>query len=311
MESDWYKDAIIYELDVGAFYDSDGDGVGDVPGVAEKLNYLRELGITALVLGSFRPPRWRDDPHARGRNGHVYPSCGLMQELERFVPEAHAHGIRVVTDLLMNRASDQALDVDHRRLGLAVLKVMRHWLDVGVDGLKLDGLPGLIEKGVGRRNLSETHTIVKEMREVIERHYPGRVLVAESNRSPDDVAAYFGDGDECHVAFNVSLMPGLLMAVNQQNRRPIVQALRGTPDIPASCQWALFLRNQDELTLELCVSPERDALYQTYSADLDMRLKGGDLPAAGAVVRKRSPARRIGVRAAALASGQPGDLLRQ
>lgn len=276
MESHWYKDAVIYELDVRSFYDSDGDGVGDVPGIAEKLDYLRDLGITALVLAPSQPPPLRDDAQGPARNGSVYPGCGLMQELERVLPKAHARGIRVVTDLLVNGASDQALDVDHSRLRLAVLKVMRHWLDVGVDGLKLDGVPDLVERGgVGRRNLSEMHTILKEMREVIERHYPGRVLLAESNRSPDDVAAYFGDGGECHMAFNASLMPGLMTALNEENRRPIVQTLRRTPDIPASCQWALFLRNQNEVRLDLCAASERDAIYQTYAADPDRRLNGG------------------------------------
>jgi maltose alpha-D-glucosyltransferase/alpha-amylase len=153
---------------------------------------------------------------------------------------------------------------------------MRHWFDAGLDGLRLDGIRGLVEReGLGRRNRSGVHTIVKDMREVIERDYPGRVLVAESNRSPHDVASYFGDGDECHMAFNASLMPGLMTALNEENRGPIVQTLRRTPDIPAPCQWALSLHNYNDVSLDLSATSEHDATYQTSAADPERWLNAG------------------------------------
>lgn len=276
MDSQWYKDAVLYELDVRSFYDSDRDGVGDLPGLTDKLDYLHELGVTALVLGRSQPAPPREDEHNPAGNHSGPGGSGSVQDLERFLAEARARGIRVITDLFVDQLSDQALDVDHPRVRRVVLKVMRHWLDVGVDGLKLDGIPNLVEgEGNGVGKLPQTHTLVKEMRALIDEHYADRVLLAETNRSPDDVATYFGDGDECHMAFNVSLMPRLLMALKHEDRRPVVQSLRRTPDIPASCQWALFLRDQDERSLALCTDSERDAISQPDAADPHMRVSGG------------------------------------
>jgi len=176
----------------------------------------------------------------------------------------------------MNQLSDQALDADRPRVRRVLLKVMRHWLDVGVDGVKLDGMLNLVEgEGHGGGKQPEPHTLMKEMRAPINEHCANRVLLAETNRLPDDAVTYFGDGDECHMAFNVSLMPRLLMALKQEDRRPVVQSLRDTPDIPAACQWALFLRGQDALSLALCTDSERDATYRAYAVDPHMRVNGG------------------------------------
>lgn len=275
MSSHWYKDAVIYELDVRSFYDSNGDGVGDFAGLIDKLHYFQELGVTALVLGPSQPWR-RDGEHAPAGNHplSVPGGCGPVQDLERLIGEAHARRIRVVIELLVGQMSDQALNV--ARVRRELLKVMRHWLDAGVDGVKCDGMPTFVQReGAGGGKLLKTHTIVKEMRELIDGHYADRVLLAETNRLTDDVAAYFGDGDECHMAFNVSLMPRLLMAVKQEDRRPIVQTLRGTMNIPASCQWALCLGHHDELSLEWCTDSERDEICEAYASDAQMRFKSG------------------------------------
>jgi len=276
MGSQWYKDAVLYELDVRSFYDSDRDGIGDFAGLTDKLDYLQELGVTALVLGGSQPAPLHEDEHDPVGNHSVPGGFGSVQDLERLLAEARARGIRVITELLVNQLSDQALDVDHPRVRRVVLKVLRHWLDVGVDGLKLDGLPNLVEgEGRGGGKPPDPHTLMREMRALIDEHYADRVLLAETNRSPDDVATYFGNGDECHMAFNVSLMPRLLMALKQEDRGPVVQSLRHTPDIPASCQWALFLRDQDELSLALCTDSERAAIYQAYAVEPHMRVNGG------------------------------------
>lgn len=273
MDSQWYKDAVLYEVDVRSFCDCDRDGVGDFRGLTDKLDYLQELGVTALVLGSDQPASPREDAHHAADNHSV---CGSVQDLERLLPEAHARNIRVITELLVSHVSDQALNVEHPRVRRAVVKVMRHWLDVGVDGLKLDGIPGLVEgEKAGRRKLAETHRLVKEMRALIDQQYAERVLLAQTNHSPDDVTTCFGEGDECHMAFNVLLMSRLLMAVKHEDRRPIVQGVRGMLEIPASCQWALSLRNRDQLNLDLCTDAERAAIHGAQAADPHMRVHGG------------------------------------
>jgi maltose alpha-D-glucosyltransferase/alpha-amylase len=273
MDSQWYKDAVLYELDVRSFCDSDRDGVGDFPGLTDKLDYLQELGVTALVLGPSQRAPARENAHHAAGNDSV---CGSVQDLERLLPEAHARNIRVITELLVSQVSEQALNVEHPRVRRAVLKVMRHWLDAGVDGLKLDGIPSLVEGGkAGGRKLAETHSLVKEMRALIDQQYAERVLLAQTNHPPDDVTTYFGNGDECHMAFNMSLMSRLLMAVKHEDRRPIVQGVRGTLEIPALCQWALLLRNQQELNLDLCTDAERAAIYQAQPVDPPMWVHGG------------------------------------
>jgi maltose alpha-D-glucosyltransferase/alpha-amylase len=275
MGSHWYKDAVLYELDVRSFYDSNGDGVGDFAGLIDKLHYLQELGVTALVLGPSQPWLLHGDHDPAGNHPlQVSGSCGPVQDMERFIREAHARRLRVVIELLVSQMSDPALSV--ARPCHDLLKVMRHWLDAGVDGVTFDGLPTFVQReGSGGPKLLKTHTMVKEMRELIDGHYAHRVLLAETNRLTDDVAAYFGDGDAYHMAFNVSLMPRLLMALKQEDRRPIVQMLRRTMDIPASCQWALCLRHHDEVSLEGCTDSERDEICEAYALEPRMRFKGG------------------------------------
>jgi maltose alpha-D-glucosyltransferase/alpha-amylase len=231
--------------------------------------------VTALVLGSSQPSWLREDEHDPGNHPLSIPGgCGPVQDLERFIREAHARCIRVVIELPVSQMSDQALNVVRACRDLS--KVLRHWLDKGVDGVKLDGMPTFVQREeAGGGKLPETHAIVKEMRELIDGHYADRVLLVETNPLPDGVAPYFGDGDECHMAFNVSLMPRLLMALKREDRAPIVQILSRTMGIPSSCQWALFLRHHDELSLESCTDSERDEIYEAYASEPQMRFKGG------------------------------------
>ena len=270
MDSHWYKDAILYNVDVRAFYDSNGDGIGDLTGLIDKLHYLRELGVTALVLGP-RQHCWL------GKDGSAAsPSKPVAQDFERFVREAHSRRMHVITELLVDQTSDQALDADLLPARAAFEKAIRHWLDAGVDGVKIDVAPTLAKlQRAGSVKLPGAHAIVKETRALIDNHYAERVIVVEANRSPDDVAEYFGRGDQGHMAFDVSFMPRLLMAVKQESRTLLVQALRRTTDIPASCQWAVFLRHHKELSLESCTDSERDEMYETYAPEPRMRFKTG------------------------------------
>jgi len=335
----WYKDAIIYELHVRAFADSNGDGIGDFRGLTGKLDYLQDLGVTALWLLPFYPSPLRDDGYDISDYTAVHPSYGTMQDFRAFLREAHRRGLRVITELIINHTSDQHpwfqaarraskgsakrnfyvwsdtkhryedvriifidsepsnwtwdevagqyfwhrffrhqpdLNFDNPHVLRAVVKVMRFWLDMGVDGLRLDAIPYLIERdGTNCENLPETHDILKQIRSEVDRNYQHRMLLAEANQWPADVRPYFGDGDECHMAFHFPLMPRIFMALRQEDRHPITEILRQTPDIPESCQWALFLRNHDELTLEMVTDEERDYMYREYAADSQMRLNLG------------------------------------
>ncbi|HEX7018451.1 MAG TPA: maltose alpha-D-glucosyltransferase [Gemmatimonadaceae bacterium] len=335
----WYKDAVIYEAHVRAFYDSNGDGIGDFPGLTEKLDYLQSLGITCLWLLPFYPSPLRDDGYDIADYENVHPSYGTLQDFERLIEEAHRRDIRVVTELVVNHTSDQHpwfqaarrapagsperdfyvwsdtkqryqgvriiftdselsnwswddtaqayywhrffhhqpdLNFDNPAVLEAVLRVMRFWLDRGVDGLRLDAVPYLIEReGTICENLDETHAILKRIRREVDAHYADRMLLGEANQWPADVRPYFGEGDECHMAFHFPLMPRMFMAVRQEDRHPITEILRQTPDIPENCQWGLFLRNHDELTLEMVTDDERDYMYQAYAADPQMRINVG------------------------------------
>lgn len=335
----WYKDAVIYEVHVRAFLDSNGDGIGDFPGLTSKLDYLQSLGINALWLLPFYPSPLRDDGYDIADYENIHPSYGTLQDFDRFVEEAHARGIRVITELVINHTSDQHpwfqaarrapagsperdfyvwsetnqkyqgvriiftdtetsnwswddtakayywhrffhhqpdLNFDNPRVFEAVVKTMRFWLDRGVDGLRLDAVPYLIEReGTICENLDETHAILKRLRTAMDERYPDRMLIAEANQWPADVRPYFGDGDECHMAFHFPLMPRMFMAIRQEDRHPITEILRQTPDIPENCQWGLFLRNHDELTLEMVTDEERDYMYQSYAADPRMRINVG------------------------------------
>lgn len=340
-ESDplWYKDAIIYELFIKAFYDSNGDGIGDFPGAIQKLDYLKDLGITALWLLPFYPSPLRDDGYDISDYLDVHPSYGTIKDFRQFVREAHKRGIRVITELVINHTSDQHpwfqaarmapagsverdfyvwsdsdkkyreariiftdtegsnwtwdpvakayywhrffhhqpdLNFDNPHVRKAVMKMMRFWFDMGVDGMRLDAVPYLVEReGTNCENLFETHEVLKSIRKELDLRYEDRMLLAEANQWPEDVCAYFGDGDECHMAFHFPLMPRMFMALRQEDRHPITEILRQTPSIPENCQWGLFLRNHDELTLEMVTDEERDYMYQHYAADPKMRLNIG------------------------------------
>ena len=335
----WYKDAIIYELHVKAFADSNDDGVGDFPGLIDKLDYLQDLGITCVWLLPFYPSPLRDDGYDIADYHGVHPSYGTRKQFRQFVREAHLRGIRVVTELVINHTSDQHpwfqaarqappgstkrnfyvwsdtgteyseariiftdtetsnwtwdpvakayywhrffhhqpdLNYDNPLVLRAVFKVLRFWLDMGVDGMRLDAIPYLIEReGTNCENLDESHAIIKQIRRELDAHYRDKMLLAEANQWPADVLPYFGDGDECHMSFHFPLMPRIFMALRQEDRHPIVEIMRQTPEIPPECQWALFLRNHDELTLEMVTDEERDYMYREYAADPRMRLNLG------------------------------------
>src|SRR6516162_969101 len=335
----WYKDAIIYQLHVKAFFDADDDGIGDFEGLCRKLDYLRDLGVTALWLLPFYPSPLRDDGYDIADYKNVNPSYGRMADFKAFVREAHRRNLRVITELIINHTSDQHpwfqrarrakpgsslrdfyvwsntdqkfpetriifvdteksnwtwdsvaqayywhrfyshqpdLNFDNPRVLRAVFEVMRFWLDLGVDGMRLDAVPYLIEReGTINENLPETHEILKRLRRELDTHYDGRMLLAEANQWPEDVLQYFGAGDECNMAFHFPLMPRIYMAVSTEDRHPITDIMRQTPDIPETCQWAVFLRNHDELTLEMVTDRERDYLWNHYAADRRARINLG------------------------------------
>ena len=335
----WYKDAIIYELHVKAFFDSSNDGIGDFKGLTEKLDYLQDLGVNTLWLLPFYPSPFRDDGYDISDYRNVHPQYGTRADVKNFVREAHRRGLKVITELVINHTSDQhpwfqaarrapagsrkrdfyiwsdsddkypetriiftdteksnwawdevaqayywhrffshQPDLNHNNPEVvkAVIRIMRFWLDIGVDGLRLDAIPYLcVREGTANENLPETHNVIKQMRAVIDTHYKNRMLLAEANQWPEDVREYFGDGDECHMAYNFPVMPRIFMAVAQEDRHPIVEIVRQTPDIPDSCQWAIFLRNHDELTLEMVTSRERDYMYSMYAIDPRMRVNVG------------------------------------
>jgi len=268
MGSHWYKDAILYGVDVRAFYDSNGDGVGDVPGLIDKLHYCRDLGVTALMLGP-RQHCWLGNGSAAG------PSKPVAEEFERLVRAAHDAHLHVITELLIDQSSDQALDADLRPTRAGFQSAIRRWLDAGVDGVNIDVAPTLVDlERAGDVNLGG-RGIVKEARALIDKHYTERVIMVEASRSPDSVAATFGRGDQCQMALSVSFMPELLVALKKENRGLLVDALRRTTDPSASYQSALFLRHQEALNLAACADSERDELYETYAPEPRMRFHAG------------------------------------
>jgi len=335
----WYKDAIVYQLHVKAFFDSTNDGMGDFEGLTEKLDYIAELGVTAVWLLPFYPSPLRDDGYDIADFTRVHPDYGSLREFRAFVREAHRRGLRVITELVINHTSDQhpwfiesraALDspkrdwyvwsdtdqryldariiftdteqsnwawdqgtqqyywhrffshqpdlnYDNPRVVRAVMRVMRFWLDLGVDGLRLDAVPYLVEReGTTCENLPETHAVLRQLRAGMDERYAGRMLLAEANQWPPDVLPYFGNGDdECHMAFHFPLMPRIWISLRREDRYPIVEIMDQTPDIPDACQWALFLRNHDELTLEMVTDEERDFMYAEYAKDSRMRINLG------------------------------------
>jgi maltose alpha-D-glucosyltransferase / alpha-amylase len=335
----WYKDAIIYELHVRAFADSNGDGIGDFPGLLSRLDYLQDLGVTCIWLLPFFPSPLRDDGYDISNYTDVNPSYGTLDDFKAFLEAAHQRGMQVMIELVINHTSDQHpwfraarlappgsperamyvwsdsgkrykdariiftdteksnwtwdeaakayywhrffshqpdLNFDNHLVIEEVLKAMRFWLDMGVDALRMDAIPYLCERdGTSCENLPETHAVVKVIRAAIDAGYANRLILAEANQWPADVRPYFGDGDECHMAFHFPLMPRIYMALRQEDRLPITDIMAQTPPIPDNCQWALFLRNHDELTLEMVTDDERDYMYFAYSADPRMRINVG------------------------------------
>jgi maltose alpha-D-glucosyltransferase / alpha-amylase len=335
----WYKDAIIYELHVRAFADSNGDGIGDFPGLLSRLDYLQDLGVTCIWLLPFFPSPLRDDGYDIANYVDVNPSYGTLNDFKIFLEAAHRRDMQVMIELVVNHTSDQHpwfkaarlappgsparemyvwsnndqlyngariiftdteksnwtwddtakayywhrffshqpdLNFDNPHVLEEVLKAMRFWLDMGVDGLRMDAIPYLVEReGTSCENLPETHSVVKRIRAAIDAEYANRLILAEANQWPADVRPYFADGDECHMAFHFPLMPRIYMALRQEDRLPITDIMAQTPAIPELCQWALFLRNHDELTLEMVTDDERDYMYLAYSADPRMRVNVG------------------------------------
>ncbi len=335
----WYKDAVVYELHVKAFFDSNGDGIGDLGGLTQKLDYLADLGVNTIWLLPFNPSPFRDDGYDVAEYRDIHPAYGSIEEFGEFVRQAHERGLRVITELVVNHTSDQHpwfqaarkapkgsperdyyvwsddpelysgtriiftdteksnwtydeeagqyywhrffshqpdLNFDNPRVREEVLDVLRFWLDMGVDGFRLDAIPYLIERhGTSNENLRETHEVIKELRSGLDAKHSNRMFLAEANMWPEDVREYFGDGDECHMAYHFPLMPRMYMAIAQEDRHPIVEILQQTPDIPESSQWAIFLRNHDELTLEMVTSKERDYMWSTYAEDKRARINLG------------------------------------
>ena len=335
----WYKDAVIYQLHVKAYSDSSGDGIGDFRGLTSKLDYIEDLGVTAVWLLPFYPSPLRDDGYDIADYRNINPTYGTMRDFRTFVREAHRRNLQVITELVVNHTSDQHpwfqrarrakpgskyrdyyvwsdtdkkydgtriiftdtetsnwawdseagayywhrffshqpdLNFDNPRVEQAVIDTMRFWLDTGVDGLRLDAVPYLCEReGTNNENLPETHAVIKRIRAAMDESHPNCMLLAEANQWPEDVLPYFGDGDECHMAFHFPLMPRLYMALAQEDRLPITDIIRQTPEPPANCQWGMFLRNHDELTLEMVTDRERDYMYKFYASDPRAKINVG------------------------------------
>ncbi len=335
----WYKDAVIYEAHVRAFYDSDADGIGDFQGLTEKLDYLQDLGITALWLMPFYPSPLRDDGYDVSDYTGIHSSYGTLRDFQRFLRQAHGRRIRVITEFILNHTSDQHpwfqrarraspgsrwrnfyiwsdtpdryqdtpvifrdfeasnwtwdsvanayywhrffghqpdLNFDSGDVRRALYRVVDFWFKMGVDGLRLDAVPYLYEReGTICEHLPETHAFLKDLRRYVDQHYPNRMLLAEANAWAEEAAAYFGQGDECHMSFHFPLMPRLFMGLRMEDRFPVIDVYRETPPIPDSCQWALFLRNHDELTLAKLTDEERDYMYRAYAETTQARVNLG------------------------------------
>jgi maltose alpha-D-glucosyltransferase/alpha-amylase len=335
----WYKRAIIYELPVKSFYDANDDGIGDFPGLIQKLDYIESLGVTCLWLLPFFPSPLRDDGYDIADYCQVHPSYGTLDDFKRFLAAAHERRLQVVIEFVLNHTSEQHawfhrartappgtierdyyvwsdtndkyrdariifvdsersnwtwdpsadayywhrffhhqpdLNYDNPAVLQELLRIIDFWMELGVDGFRLDAVPYLVEReGTSCENLAETHAVLKAIRRHVDERWPHRMLLAEANQWPTDVCTYFGDGDECHMAYHFPLMPRMFMGLHLEDRHPIVEIMEQTPAIPESCQWALFLRNHDELTLEMVTDEERDYMYLAYSADPQARLNLG------------------------------------
>jgi maltose alpha-D-glucosyltransferase / alpha-amylase len=335
----WYKDAVIYELHIKAFRDGNGDGIGDFKGLLEKLDYLQDLGATAIWLLPFYPSPQRDDGYDISDYYKINPSYGDIKQFQRLLHEAHARNLKVITELVINHTSDQHpwfqrartapkgspereyyvwtdnpskykdvriifqdfessnwtwdpvagqyywhrffhhqpdLNYDNPLVQDEVFRILDFWCRMGVDGFRLDAVPYLFEReGTNGENLPETHEFLKKLRKHIDDHFPGTLLLAEANMWPEDSASYFGDGDECQMNYHFPVMPRMFMALQTEDRYPITDIFDQTPPIPDTCQWAIFLRNHDELTLEMVTDEERDYMYKVYVKDPKARINLG------------------------------------
>ncbi len=335
----WYKDAIIYELHIKAFADSNGDGIGDFAGLLQKLDYLQWLGVTAIWVLPFYPSPLRDDGYDIADYYNINPNYGTLDDFKRFLAEAHNRGLRVITELVINHSSDQHpwfqrarlapkdspernfyvwtddptqwrdvriifqdyeksnwtydpvaqqyywhrffhhqpdLNFDNPAVQEEIFRILDYWCEMGVDGFRLDAVPYLYEReGTNGENLPETHAFLKKLRAHLDATHPGTLFLAEANMWPEDSASYFGNGDECHMNYHFPVMPRLFMSLQMEDRYPIFDIFEQTPDIPETCQWAIFLRNHDELTLEMVTDEERDYMYKTYVRDPKARINLG------------------------------------
>ncbi|MGB3617321.1 MAG: alpha-amylase family protein, partial [Catalinimonas sp.] len=335
----WYKDAVIYELHIKAFKDSNGDGIGDFRGLIDKLDYLEDLGVTAIWLLPFYPSPQRDDGYDIADYYEINPKYGVIRDFKLLMREAHKRNLRVITELVINHTSDKHpwfqrareakkgsvyrdyyvwsddpnkykdtriifqdfeqsnwswdpvakqyywhrfyhhqpdLNFDNPRVQQEVIKMLDFWANLGVDGFRLDAIPYLFEReGTNCENLPETHVFLKQLRTHMDEKHPDKMFLAEANMWPEQAASYFGEGDECHMNFHFPIMPRLFMALKMEERHPIVDILEQTPAIPDNCQWAMFLRNHDELTLEMVTDEERDYMYKVYAKDPMARINLG------------------------------------
>ena len=338
-DSLWYKDAVIYEIHIKSFFDSNNDGIGDINGLIQKLNYLENLGITALWLLPFYPSPLRDDGYDIADYYNVHPEYGNLRDFKKLLKEAHNRGIRIITELVINHTSDQHkwfqkareskpnsvwrnfyvwsdtpnkytesriifkdfetsnwtwdsaaeayywhrfysfqpdLNYDNPKVQEEIFKVVDYWFEMGVDGMRLDAVPYLYEReGTNCENLEETHGFLKKLRTHVDGKFKNKMLLAEANQWPEDAVAYFGQGDECHMAFHFPVMPRLFMAQRMEDRFPVINILEQTPEIPENCQWVMFLRNHDELTLEMVTDEERDYMYRIFAQDPRARINLG------------------------------------
>ncbi|GAA4322799.1 maltose alpha-D-glucosyltransferase [Pontixanthobacter gangjinensis] len=338
-ENYWYKDAIIYELHIKAFFDSNGDGIGDFEGLMQKLDYLEDLGVTAIWLLPFYPSPLRDDGYDIADYYSINPSYGNVEDFKNFIEEAHSRGLKVITELVINHTSDQHpwfqrarkapegteerdyyvwsddphkykdariiftdtepsnwswdseaqayywhrffshqpdLNFDNSKVQQEVFEILDYWCKMGVDGFRLDAVPYLFEReDTNCENLPQTHEFLKKLRAYVDENYDDKLLLAEANMWPEDSAAYFGDGDECHMNYHFPIMPRMFMAVKMEDRYPIIDIIDQTPEIPENCQWGIFLRNHDELTLEMVTDEERDYMYKVYTKDPQAKINVG------------------------------------
>ena len=334
----WYKDAVFYQLHVKSFADSNGDGIGDFPGLTARLDHVSSLGVDCLWLQPMYPSPFKDDGYDISDYTNIHPSYGTLQDFERFLDQAHSRGLRVIIELVLNHTSDQHAwfaearssrdnprrdwyvwsDTDDKYRGVRIIfidtelsnwawdpvsksyywhrffshqpdlnydnpdvreevwKVMKFWLDLGVDGFRVDAVPYLVEReGTSCENLPETHGVLKELRAKLDAHFTGKVLLAEANMWPEDVRPYFGNGDEFHMSFHFPIMPRIFMALRLEDRKPLIDIVERTPSIPDTCQWAIFLRNHDELTLEMVTEIERQYMWDEYAKDPRARINLG------------------------------------